>query len=237
MNISAFFMRLVEYQRRHGFRATVRRAGIAARRAVLAGDMVVFYCDLDPDKCRPVKITTGFSIERLESLTDLGSADFEQVTAFWNPKLARANIRERFEKGAVLWLVKSGESVAGYGWTMRGGSIEPYYFPLGADDVQFFDFYVAAKFRGRALHWLLTGYILHVLATEGAARAFADTGEWNEAQLASFRMTKFRLLGRVRTLRVFGQLLNRWKVNEPAGEPKSVTAQTGKMTAMLKSNE
>ena len=199
--------------------------------------MVVFYCDLDANKFRPVKIPAGFSIHRLESLRDLSSTDFEQVTAFWNPKLASANIRERFEDGAVLWLVKSGESVASYGWTLRGRSIEPYYFPLGTDDIQLFDFYVAPKFRGRALHWLLTSYLLRALAAEGGARAFADTGEWNEAQLASFRMTKFRLLGRARTFRIFGRLLTHWKTDEPVEEPRSTVAQTAQITGVLRSNE
>ncbi len=237
MSISAMFARLVEYQRRHGFRATLRRAGVAARRAVLARDMVVFYCDLDPGKLRPVRIPAGFSIERVVSLADFSSADFEQVTSFWNPKLASAHMRERFARGAVLWLVKSGESVAGYGWTLRGGSIEPYYFPLGTDDVQLFDFYVAPKFRGRAIHWLLTGHILQVLAAEGDGRAFADTGEWNDAQLASFRMTKLRLLGRVRAFRVFGRVLTHWKLNEPVREPRPAVAPTGKVTGLLRSNE
>lgn len=237
MSLSNSISRFTEYFRRHGFRATVRRAGVAARRTILAGDMVVFYCDLDLDKLRPVRVPAGFSIQRIESLPDLGSADFEQVTAFWNPKLASANIRERFESGAVLWMVKSGDSVAGYGWTLRGASIEPYYFPLGADDVQFFDFYVAPKFRGRALHWLLTGHILRALAAEGGARAFADTGEWNEPQLASFRMTKFRQLGRVRAFKLFGRQLTHWKTNEPAKEPRSAVTQTGKVTGMLRPNE
>jgi len=237
MSISASLSRLVEYHRRHGFRATLRRAGIAARRAVFAGDMVVFYSDLDPDSLRPVKIPAGFSIERFKSLTDLSSADFEQVTSFWNPRLASSNIRERFARGAVLWLVKSRGSVAGYGWTLRGDSIEPYYFPLGADDVQLFDFYIALRFRGRALHWLLTGHILQALAAEGGARAFADTGEWNDAQLASFQMTKLRPLGRVRTFRVFGRLLTHWKPNEPVSEPRSVVARTSKVIGMLRSND
>lgn len=237
MSLSTSFSRLVEYQRRHGFRATLRRAGVAAKRTAFAGDMVVFYCDLDESKFRPVKVPAGFSIVRLESLSALSDEDFQQVTAFWNPKLASANIRERFENGAVLWLVKSGESVAAYGWTLRGRSIEPYYFPLGADDVQLFDFYVSTKFRGRALHWLLTSYLLHALAAEGASRAFADTGEWNEAQLASFRVTKFRQLGRVRTFRLFGRLFTRWKVNEGGKQPQSTVAHPAKVTGVLRSNE
>jgi ribosomal protein S18 acetylase RimI-like enzyme len=237
MSIPALLSRLVEYQKRHGWRATLRRAQVAARRAVFAGEMVVFYCDLDENKLRPVKIPAGFSIERRQSLQDLSGADFEQVTGFWNPKLAGANIRERFGKGASLWLVKAGDRIAGFGWTMRGSPIEPYYFPIGTDDVQLFDFYVSTNFRGRALHWLLTSHLLNALAVEGAARAFADTGEWNDAQLASFRMTKFHELGRVRTCRLLGRLLTCWTPSEPAKQPQNRAAQPRKVKGALRSNE
>jgi GNAT superfamily N-acetyltransferase len=237
MSVSALFTRLVEYQKRHGLRAALRRAGIAARRAVSAGDMVVFYCDLDPDRLRAVKCPAGFSIERLESQTDLTSADFEQVTSFWNPRLASANIRERFESGAVLWLIKSGESVAGYGWTLRGGSIEPYYFPLGADDVHLFDFYVFPEFRGRGINPGLVGSILSEMVKTCDGRAFIEAAEWNTNQLLSLRKTSFRRLGRVRIFRVFRRLLIHWKPSEPVIEPRSVVTRTGKVSGMLRSNE
>lgn len=237
MSISSLILRFAEYRRRHGWPATLRRAVVGARRALFAGEMVVFYCDLDPDKLRPVRIPTGFSIERIESPMELSNADFQQVTTFWNPKLASASIRERFEKGASLWMVKTADRVAGYGWTLRGHTIGPYYFPMGTNDVQLFDFYLAPKFRGRALHWLLTSYILHHLAAEGGSRAFADTGEWNDPQLASFRMTPFRQLGQLRTFRIFGRLLTCWKQSAPHREPWASAAATVKVPKMVSSNE
>ena len=74
--------------------------------------------------------------------------------------------------------VRSGEILAGYGWTIQGRPISScYYFPLLPGDVQFFDFLVFPKFRGRAIQWLLTLHILKTLKDEGASRAFADTHE------------------------------------------------------------
>jgi GNAT superfamily N-acetyltransferase len=237
MSISSLVLRVAEYRRRHGVPATLRRAGVALNRALFAADMVVFYCDLDRDKLRPVRIPTGFSIECDGSLLELSSSDFQQVTAFWNPGLASANIRERFERGALLWMVKAGDRVAAYGWTLRGRTIQPYYFPLGINDVQLFDFYVAPKFRGRALHWLLTSHILHQLAAQGASRAFADTGAWNDAQLASFTMTPFRELGRLRTFRIIGRVLTCWRPSTPLEEPRIRIVQTRKAPEALRSNE
>ena len=147
------------------------------------------------------------------------------------------NIRDQFDQGASLWLIKSGDKLAGYGWTMLGRTIAPYYFLLGENDVQLFDFYVFPKFRGRAMHWLLTVYILQMLAAEGAARAFADTGEWNQAQLSSFAMTPFRRLGLVRSFAILGHTFVSWVENEPAVQLQKGTEQKDRASSMARSHE
>jgi hypothetical protein len=110
---------------------------------------------------------------------------------------------------------------------------------MGGDDVQLFDFFVFPKFRGRAIHWLLTSHILNTLASEGRARAFADTGEWNKAQLASFKMTPFRSLGFVRTYKIFGHIFTSWSAKKP--EIQQLTREKSDKKAakmsVLRSNE
>jgi len=237
MSISNSILRLTDYYRRHGLAATIRRAQLAGKRALFAGRMVVLYCDLDERRLAAVNVPKAMRVERLQALAELSAEHLQAMTSFWNRKLANRNIQERFEKGASLWLVVSEDQLAGYGWTLQGQTIAPYYFPLGSDDVQFFDFYVFPKFRGRALHWLLTGHILHTLAVEGRSRAFADTGEWNQAQLASFKMTSFRLLGLVRTYKVFGHVFNCWVKGKPADLEQQGTARTDRSMKVLRSNE
>ena len=53
MSISNSISRFAEYYKRHGLAATMRRAKLAAKRALFAGRMVVFYCDLDRAKTAP----------------------------------------------------------------------------------------------------------------------------------------------------------------------------------------
>jgi GNAT superfamily N-acetyltransferase len=237
MSVYDSMSRLADYYRRHGLGATIRRAGLAGKRTLFAGRMVVFYCDLDKQRPRPISIPRTFALQRVKALTEVSAENLREITGFWNPKLANRNIRERFEKGASLWLVESEDRLAGYGWTLEGGTIAPYYFPLAPDDVQLFDFYVFPRFRGRAIHSLLTSHILRTLAAEGRSRAFADTGEWNLAQLASFRMTPFRFLGFVRTYKVFGQVHTCWVAREPADQEQKGTACKKKPLKMLGSNE
>jgi hypothetical protein len=199
--------------------------------------MVVLCCDLDERKLRPVSIPKTMSVQRLKTLNELGAGHLETITHAWNPKLANRNIRQRFEKGASLWVVESEGRLAGYGWTLQGQTIGDYYFPLGPDDIQFFDFYVFPNFRGRALHWLLTAYILRTLASEGGARAFADTGEWNQAQLSSFKMTPFRRIGLVKTYKVFGRLFTRWVADQPADQSLRGPARPHRAAKTLRPND
>lgn len=216
MGLSNSISRISDYYSRHGLRATVSRFVLAVKRILFSGRMLVFYCDLASLPARPVNIPSSMRVERVTRDMELRPQDFEEITSFWNPSQARRNIKERFANGASLWLIKSEDKVAGYGWTLQGRTIAEYYFPMGPKDVQLFDFYVFPKFRGRALHWLLTAYILQASASEGAARAFADTGEWNQPQISSFRMTPFRRLGLVRSFTVFGHTFVSWAENEPA---------------------
>lgn len=210
MGISTSISRLGAYFTRNGFAATARRAGLAVRRALFSGRSVLFYCDLAGQTAPPVDLPSFLKVERKRSCIELSPDDLQAMTSFWNPKLARSNMKERFDLGASVWLIKSHDKLAGYGWTLQGNTIEPHYFPLGPDDVQFLDFHVFPRYRGRAMDWVLFTQILHRLAVEGLARAFGEAEEWNQASLASFKMSPFRRLGRAKKLTIFGRTTVWW---------------------------
>ena len=126
MGISNSISRLTDYYKRHGFGATIRRAGLAVKRGLFSSRMVVFYCDLRKLTAAPVNIPSSLRMERLRSYNELSQQDLQEMTSFWNPQQAHQNIQERFEKGSLLWLIKSGDRLAGYGWTLQGRTIGPY---------------------------------------------------------------------------------------------------------------
>jgi hypothetical protein len=210
MNISNSVSRLGTYYARNGFWATIRRVGVAAKRSVLANRSVLFYCDLATQIGPPPDLPTFVAIERKTACAELSAEDLQAMTSFWNSKLAHRNMAERFELGASLWLIKAHEKLAGYGWTLQGSTIEAHYFPLAENDVQFLDFHVFPKHRGRALDWILIIQILHKLAAEGLARAFGEAAEWNAASLASFKITPFRRLGTAIKFTLFGHTFVWW---------------------------
>jgi ribosomal protein S18 acetylase RimI-like enzyme len=211
MAIFSLLSRLSAYYAHHGFEATIRRASLALKRAVFSNRMVLFHCDLAMQTTAPACLPTSLKVECLRSLAELSPRDLGEMTSFWNPEQARQNIEERFEKGAALWLIKSGERLAGYGWTIQGHTMEPYFFPLGKDDVHLFDYCIFPRYRGRGLNPLLVAHILNKLVAEGGCcQAFIEAAEWNEAQLSSLRKTPFRCLGKVRKLTLFGHSFVRW---------------------------
>lgn len=210
MAISTPISRLTDYYTRHGLGATVRRAALAMRRTIFLNRMVLFYCDLPGQASRPTDFPRSLKVERKRSCPELIPQDFDQIINVWNPKVARRSIEERFDQGASLWLITLEDSLAGYGWTLQGRTIEPHYFPLGEDDVHLFDFYVFPQYRGRGLNPLLVADILRRLAADSVGRAFIEAAEWNLAQLSSLGNTPFRRLGCAKKVTIFGQTIVCW---------------------------
>jgi len=237
MSIWNSISRLTDYYRRHGFSATIRRARLAGKRALFAGRMVVFYCDLNERKLFQVNISKTMRVERIRALAELSAEHLQAMTSFWNPNQVNRDVRDRFEKGASLWLVECENRLAGYGWTLQGHTIAPYYFPLGLDDVHLFDFHVFPHFRGRGINPYLIGQILDSLAKNGAGRAFIETTEWNDTQLWSLGKTSFHCLGSVRSFTILGHTLSSWMRNDAILQIRESTEPTDQILRAARSSE
>ena len=219
--ISRFCRRIFDYYRRQGSIATVRRAVVGMRRTLFSSHMVLFYCDLGEATSASTVPLDRVQVERKTNLSALSPEDLHAVTNFWSQALALQNITERFDKGALLWLIKTDGTLAGYGWTLKGGTMEPHFFPLSQHDVHLFDFHVFPQFRGRGLNPFLVKYRLRKLAPEGACRAFIEAAEWNHAQLSSLEKTPFHRLGRARKWLLFGCTTVSWADNGATNLPNS----------------
>ena len=235
MAISDSISRLTAYYKRHGFAATLRRFSLAAKRTLFSSRMVLFYCDLSSLSLPTAEMPSRLKVERHRSQADIRPQDLQEISSFWNSDLARRSINHRFELGASLWLNRFEDKLAGYGWTLQGRTVEPHYFPLGDDDVQFLDFHVFPMYRGRALDWFLMTHILCQLAAEGRARAFGEAAEWNKASLSSFAMTPFQRLGFARKFTILGRTAVCWAQGgaverKPAFKKAPLTATRSKQT-------
>jgi ribosomal protein S18 acetylase RimI-like enzyme len=168
---------------------------------------VLFYFDLVDEMFEQADLPPSIVIERKRDEAEIGATDLEEFINLWNPQIARREMQARFKTDALLWMIKVDGKLAGYGWTLRGHTMEPHFFLLGLDDVHLFDYYVAPAYRGRGLNPLLVNQVLRQLATEGLGRAFIEVAEWNRAQLSSLRKTPFHRLGRARKLTIGRQTM------------------------------
>jgi len=210
MALSNSFSRFATYYSRNGLGATIRRAALAVQRAAFSKGMVLLYCDLSDHIARSLKTERYITVEQKRSTAELRQDDLEAITSFWNPKLAHRHISERFAHGSVLWLIRSEDALAGYGWTLQGSTIEPHYFPLTQSDVHLFDFHVFPEYRGRGFNPMLVSHILWRLAAEGSRRAFIEAAAWNRAQLSSLTRTPFLRFGRAIKWTFAGHTIVHW---------------------------
>lgn len=213
MGISSLLSRLTTYYKRHGFESTAVRVGLAIKRALFSNRTVVFYCDLTTLSSSQTGVPSSLQVERKRSGKELSPQELYEIISVWNPMQAQQDLEERFGKGASLWLAKFEDRLAGYGWTLRGHTIEPHYLPLGPNDVHLFDFYVFPQFRGRGMNPQLVTDILRSLAADGGGRAFIEAAAWNHAQLSSVGKTPFRRLGLARKLTILRRTIVSWDRN------------------------
>ena len=213
MTISPYISRFIVYLRNNGCRATGRRILQDVNRALFVNRTILFYCDLSTLNCGSADLSSSVKVERRKSETEVDQVDLQKIVNFWNPKHTCRQVRERFEQGASLWIIKSEGNLAGYGWSLQGRTIAPHYFPLGRNDVHLFDFLVFPQYRGRRMNPLLVTQILCDLVPECRGRAFIEAAEWNHAQLSSLQRTPFRRLGGARKLAIFRRAIVGWDEN------------------------
>lgn len=225
MGIPVFTSRLFTYYSRHGLCATTRRGILALKRSILFNRQLVFCCDLTTRVVPPKAVHPSLKVERRKQRGELSDRELHEMVDFWNPKLALRRIEERFYEGAILWLIKFENTIAGYIWTLQGRTISSFYFPLGGRDVQLFDLFVFPRFRGRAIDCLLFAQVLCALAAGGAVRGFADTGEWNKASVSSHMMSGFQQLGFARKWTIFRHTVVWWTESDPTETGRDLFAR------------
>ena len=94
MGGSIAISRVADFYHRHGFWATIRRLGVAAKRALFSSRSVLFYCDLATQVAPPKDLPSFLRVERKKSFADLSSEDLEAMMTVWNPKLIQRNMKE-----------------------------------------------------------------------------------------------------------------------------------------------
>ena len=211
-----FLTRTKHYYERNGLFQTCKRGLEHLWLLCFRSGMVVFSCDLKDAKPAAAGIPGGLTFESIACEEEMPSEYQENFAKFYSPILTRQENPERFKQGAVCFLVRSHGRLAGFGWSIRARTREPYFLRLADTDVHLFDFFVFPEFRGQGINPAIVSFILARSAEQGCQRAFIETAVWNAAELASLRKTPFRKLGVVRSVTLFGRVIAVWRPGKPA---------------------
>jgi GNAT superfamily N-acetyltransferase len=153
--------------------------------------MVLYSCELP---ISPAGSPAGV-LDRKKNFESVSADEMNRIGSHWNPTATRKLAVQRFAANAELWLLRWNGTIAAYGWTLKGKTVEPHYFPVQPDDVHLFDFFVFPEFRGRNLNPSLVSQILVETGREGCRRALIEAAAWNTAQHSSLAKTPFKKLG------------------------------------------
>ena len=215
-----WFSKLKMYYKHQGllyaFQRVVRKLGY-----MLLGNMiyyrrrhVLFYADLSNGKSKEIILPAGISIECSRRKEDICQRDWGIIRSNFSEKYLQSIMKERFAKGALLWLIKVSGDLAGYMWTIRGATDKPNVRTLTADEVNFFDAMIFENFRGRGLNPVLVNYVLSELQKQHCVRAFIETKTTNTAEIRSLAKTDFCRYGLAQSHLHWerGQIIVRWKM-------------------------
>ena len=181
--------RIVFFFRKNGLATTGFRLWTAINRFRYLGRMFLYSCRLPV----PGPFTDeGVAVERVVEGA-IPEEDRSRLLDSPFPADRARQIEARFAAGSILWLARVDGILAGYGWTLQGNTVEPYFFPLQKEDIHFYDFFVYPEFRGRGINVVLVNQILYALDKLSMRRALIECAAWNDSQIRSLGKTRFRL--------------------------------------------
>lgn len=217
MSLKFYYIRFIRYYKRHGLLQTIERIIEKSLQALFKNDYIVFYYDLllfdEHEAQKPPNIT----IESITKENKIEKEDLNGLIEHIGEEITLIELKERFAKLAVLWMIKVDGKLAGYVWSIGKSTYKcpgPHYFPLCDNDVYLFDGSVLPQYRGRNLFPLLLKHVLYGVKKLGFIRVIFDAHEWNVSVHKSFSKVGMKKLGVVRKYRFWGRNFLLWKNSE-----------------------
>jgi GNAT superfamily N-acetyltransferase len=210
MSTHLLFMRFIRYYKRNGIIGTAHRFLQKIGRLFFPKSDVLFFVDLPGLQNEQFVLPDEFSIDCIKSQAEISKQDLDVLFENIGEKIFIHQIEERFDEGALLWLVKVNGILAGHIWSIQAKTIQPHFLPLTDKDVHLFDDFIFEEFRGRGVNPVLIDYMLGQLKKENMTRTFIETNLTNESEIRSLAKTSFKRFGLARKYHAFGRCFVVW---------------------------
>ncbi len=204
------FYRIVRYYKANGLTKTLRRSFEMLWQKTFRKRFVIFFVELTKLNGVEIRMPQNFAVECRKNAGEITKDEFESLTHYGGERIIRYELKNRFGKGAYLWLMKVDGKDVGMVWTIRQKTLKPYYWPMTPNDVHLFDNEVFRDYRGQGINPFLINYVVFELKKKGVIRAFIETSEINKPEIRSLSKTSFTELGRAGRLHLPGWNITIW---------------------------
>lgn len=179
-------------------------------RKLFKSKTILFYTDLYEIKNLTLRLPQDIVIENKIKYDEAFQSDMKKIINFWEDRKLIDETRERFEKGAILWIVKLKDEIAGLVWSIRGKMVSPYYLPLVPNDAILFDALTLDEYRGCGLYGLLMEKVMEELKLAGVVRVYGMVEEWNIPSIHGIEKTCFQKFIITRKFHILGRNITIW---------------------------
>ncbi|HEY3490799.1 MAG TPA: hypothetical protein VGK27_11860 [Candidatus Deferrimicrobiaceae bacterium] len=141
--------------------------------------------DLSSCSLAEQKIPDSIEIRSVIDLEGLRTDELNQFYENIGKSEFLGQAAERFNIGALLWVMRFEGQMVSFLWTTRQKTVEPFYFPLTGKDLYVFDGGTNELFRGKGLFPIFMNFVFSNVSTQGVERAYYVVKKWNIAMQRS----------------------------------------------------
>jgi GNAT superfamily N-acetyltransferase len=202
--------RIRRFYGKYGFSKSIGKFFTTLRDLVIDKPDFIYFADLPLLKSPQTQLREACYVVERRDEGSLLSSELEALNGYIGSRLISFRLKERFSKGASLWLLKTKDECIGMVWTIVGATIEPYYYFIGRHDVHFFNNEVFIPYRGKGFNPGLIEHILFSLKERGALRAYLETNQRNIKEQRSIQKTSFQKMGLAKKKKYMGKRHTIW---------------------------
>lgn len=210
MHIHNILTRFVNFYKKRGILNTLFRISEQPYRILFKGHTFLYYAEMNEINDAVLTLPPGISVESKKTFIEAVQPDMQIMVDYWNKEKERVKIIERFKKGAILWIIKLNGNIAGFGWSIKGKMVHPFYFPLTPHDAVLFSYEIFEEYRGRGFYHLLINYILGTLKLAGVSRGFGFVYALNASSINGIEKSYFRKFCKARRFHPFRRNITIW---------------------------